>query len=262
MVQQLTLTAQIPSKSVSRLLLTLKTLTGNIQSDMNVHTVILKPRYPFMPEQIAGKVVQIESYRVRMNRIWEKGHPTSLVHNNIHTDVTILGDSITRRDNESLNSSIWTLQLSDIPAGGQNPVLIQNIYETTIYQTDDIIGYLDELGYIHETEFWTYGTRFYYGNVIIEITQIYVNDTAAVRDLEAEFSNKDITLTTLKLLDPSRSYHIKAYVNVSSLNDLESVAVGVKSLEALKKELSELVELKIPDRLAMDSRINSRIAQR
>ncbi|ODQ47533.1 hypothetical protein PICMEDRAFT_40924, partial [Pichia membranifaciens NRRL Y-2026] len=253
MVQQLSLTAQVASPRIERLLLTLETLTGNICSPMHQHSVILKPRYPFTPEPIPGKFIQIESYRIRMNRIWEKGFPKEFLNKDEkENEADVFGESITK-PNPNVNSSIWTLQLTDIPAGGKNSVLIQNIYETTIYQTDDVIGYLDELGYMHEAEFWTDGVRFYYGNVIIELSRLYIKADEMVID-----PVEDSETSKLSLLDPTGTCHVKAYVNVGALNDLESAAIGIKQLESLKKELSEIVELHIPDRTAMDSRINSR----
>lgn len=268
MVQQLSLTAQVPSSKIERLLLTLETLTGNISSPMHQHSVILKPRYPFTPELTPGKFLQIESYRIRMNRIWEDGFPSTFL-DETGEGLNVFGESITK-PNPNINSSIWTLQLTDIPAGGKNPVLIQNIYETTIYQTDDVIGYLDELGYMHEAEFWTDGVRFYYGNVIIELSHLYVlhsrQQSSAPIEVQEDGMVVDPTpqpeskTSRLCLLDSSGACHVKAYVNIGALNDLESAGVGIKQLELLKRELSEIVELRIPDRTAMDSRINSRIA--
>lgn len=262
MVQQLSLTAQVEKSKIQQLLLTLETLTGNISSPMHKHSVILKPRYPFTPENIPGKFNQIDSYRIRMNRIWEHGFPSNFTDSNNSIN-KITGESITK-PNENINNSIWTLQLSDIPAGGKNSTLIQNIYETTIYQTDDVIGYLDELGYMHEAEFWTDGVRFYYGNVILELSKIYVldnnNNNNKSTVIEADLSSQSLFESDLKLLDGSGNCHVKAYVNVGALNDLESAALGIKQLESLKKELLDIVELAIPDRTVMDSRINSRIA--
>lgn len=248
MVQQLSLLGQISESKIRRLILTLSTLTGNIHSEMNQHTVILKPRYPFTPEIVPGKVTQIESYRIRMNRIWESRYPLD-----ISARDDIKGDSITKQKKEFLNDSIWTLQLSDIPAGGNQPVLIQNLYETTIYETDDIIGYLDELGYMHETEFWSHGRRFFYGDVIIEVLRLFIIDSQSIEEVEDE-------RVKLKLLDDSGSYLVKAYVNVGTINDVENVTYGIKQLEKIKRILEEVIELHVPDRLAMDSRINSRIA--
>lgn len=246
-----------------------------------------------------------------MTRIWESGYVGTFGDevNEEEQDVAITGESITERSSSAgagatvgsggadsgINSSIWTIQLSDIPAGGKTPVLVQNIYETTIYQTDDVIGYLDELGYMHEAEFWKDGVRYYYGNVIIEVSRLYVldktatttsptpaNNTAAgaivvddddMNEVNAGAANnnndKDKAMDTdkvqkmgakLRLLDRSGQCSVKAFVNVGALNDLESAAVGIKQLESLKKELADIIELSIPDRTTMDSRMNSKIA--
>lgn len=196
-----------------------------------------------------------------MTRIWEFEETSS------ESD-PIVGQSIKER-HPSINDSIWTLQLSDIPAGGKTQVSIQNIYETTIYETDDIIGYLDELGYMHETEFWVKGMRFYFGDVIIELSRHYVIDdtiadqTGSSSDGAIEISDTNIkpkSSSNLKLLNPNGSYLLKTFVNVGEVTDLESVVIGTRQLDGLKKELEDIVLLRIPDRTSMDSRINSKIA--
>lgn len=253
MVQQLSLVALVKSNNLKKLLLTLKALTGQHAQPMHQHTVILKPRYPYTPDPSPGKVTHIESYRIRMTRIWEAEY-------SIDESESLFGDSI-KHQGDSINNSIWTLQLSDIPAGGKTQVSIQNMYETTIYETDDIIGYIDELGYMHETEYWVNGVRFYHGDVIIEVMRLFVADND--KDSEAslvDLSNESKDITALKLLNPTGCFMMKAFVNVGEVTDLESVAIGTRQLDNLKKELEEVVTLTIPDRTTMDSRINSRIA--
>lgn len=262
MVQQLSLAASALPGNLEKLLLTLKALTGQYAQPMHQHTIILRPRYPFTPEPAPGKVTQIESYRIRMTRIWDSDSKLTVSE-------TLFGESIKKQDT-SINDSIWTLQLSDIPAGGKTQVSIQNIYETTIYETDDIIGYLDELGYMHETEYWVNGVRFYYGDVIIELSRLYIQDdnknannassNEAQIDLTEETSVIDGAKSKLKLLNPNGSYFMKAFVNVGEVTDLESVAIATRQLDNLKKELEEVVTLRIPDRTSMDSRVNSKIA--
>mgnify|MGYP004706316583 CR=1 FL=1 len=250
MVQQLSLVSHIDDKQLNKLLLTLQALTGTKPFEIKRHTIILKPRNPFLPDPIPGKINQIESYKARITRIWNEndGYP-------------LKGDSIINQNN-GLNESIWTLQISDIPAGGENNVLIQNIYETTIYKTDDIIGYLEELGYMHEVEFWVKGWRFYYNNIIFEISKLLLIDNNSnnndddIINIDNESTNNTNNLIKLKDFDDKGVYSIKAFVNISSFNDLESVAIGKKNLLDLKSQLQDLIDLHIPDRLLMDSRIN------
>ncbi|KAG7735131.1 hypothetical protein KL948_000697 [Ogataea haglerorum] len=218
MVQQLSLYAATRSADV--LLITLESLTGMRPQPMEQHTVVLRPKFPFRPEQKAGKINQIESYRIRMTR---KGGAD---------DRELMSDLQSTR----WNNCIWTLQIADIPAAGKRPVLVQNLYETTIVQADDILGYMDELGYMPETEYWVRGVRFFYNDVIIEVFRVY------------HWKEQQ------ELLDPK--YQVRCVVNVARLNDLDSVARGTKQLEALKTELSGLIELDLYERTSLDGRVN------
>ncbi|GME83455.1 unnamed protein product [[Candida] boidinii] len=129
-----------------------------------------------------------------MSRVWDTPistlENTTTTTNTINTDKEkLLGDSIF--DESTRNDSIWTIQLSDIPAAGKRIVSTQAIYETTIFETDDIIGYIDELGFIPELEFWNKGVRFYYNDLIIEIFRLYIKSpvqppTAAEDEEEIE----------------------------------------------------------------------------
>lgn len=235
MVQQLSLASSFRDDQLNTVEKTLQALTGLRSEPLSRHTVILKPKFPYTPDSNA-KLNQVESYRVRMTRVWE-------------SDGQWTGESVF--DNNAITDSIWTIQLSDIPAGGNRPVSIQNIHEATIYKTDDIMGYMDELGYMPETEFWSKGQRFYYNDAVIELFRLYVKNQTSTDKL-----------VVLKLLDGSGSWQVRSFVNVSKLNDLDSVTKGVKELEALKKDLTGLIDLQVPDRADMDSRIGSRIAAR
>ncbi|GMG28182.1 unnamed protein product [Ambrosiozyma monospora] len=301
MVQQLSLVSSIPKSQYKVLMLCLESYTGMNPHPLRQHTVILKPKYPFTPEMAAGKVNQIESYRIRMTRVWDnpngfssnlkssseqqqnqvKTEPSS---DSTSTSATTSGDTDNSKPSPSSkqglkgepildtfppgtestrNSSIWTLQLSDIPAGGKRTVSIQNIYETTIYETDDIMGYVDELGYTPDIEFWNNGVRFYYNDIVIEVFRLYVHSRGGHgQQAGGGVGNGNVNgvhQVSLRLLDGSENYQVKCFVNVSKLNDLENVARGAKQLENLKNDLSGLLNLDVPDRISLDSRVNSRI---
>ncbi|GME98851.1 unnamed protein product [Ambrosiozyma monospora] len=294
MVQQLSLVSSIPKSQYKVLMLCLESYTGMNPHPLRQHTVILKPKYPFTPELAAGKVNQIESYRIRMTRVWDNPNGFSSnskssseqqqQQNQVKTEPLSDGSSTTTGNTDNSepkqglkgepildtfppgtestrNSSIWTLQLSDIPAGGKRTVSIQNIYETTIYETDDIMGYVDELGYIPDIEFWNNGVRFYYNDIVIEVFRLYVHSRGGQQPGNGigDGNTNGVHQVPLRLLDGSETYQVKCFVNVSKLNDLENVARGAKQLENLKNDLSGLLSLDVPDRISLDSRVNSRI---
>lgn len=287
MVQQLLLTASVSKAQFVPFKIALQTLTGMNPEPLARHTVILRPRFPYLPEKTTTKADPVETYRIRMTRVWDVADSGSMETNNTadenseevgkaaekventesmkqnttdgtsteagQSTHTLVADSVFDQSPEtSKNNSIWTIQLSDIPAAGKRPVSIQNIYEATIYKTDDVLGYVDELGYMPETEFWTRGLRFYYNDVVvIEVVRFYIS----TRSTGAQ--NGPVPL---RPVDKSASYHIRCFVDVANLNDLDNVARGVKQLEHLRTQLAGLIDLHVPDRRNMDSRLNSHIA--
>ncbi len=63
--------------------------------------------------------------------------------------------------------------------------------------------------------------------------------------------NNTTNLSEVRLVDPARTFFVKAYVNVEKITDLDSIAKGTNELEKLRYELIELFQLQIPDRNAM-----------
>lgn len=216
MVHQLSLVGSVPSTQYEITVQTLQLLSGMNPIDTQQHYVSLKPRFPFKPEFILGKLNQIDQYRVKLISSYT-GEKKSF-------------SSAELKDK-------WCLQILDIPNAGKRSTCQQNIYETLIVDTgahDDLNGFLEELGYIVDYEYWSRGVRFYYNNIIVEMYQISV--------LEANLTDE---------------WLIKCFVNVAKSTDVESINQAVKWLESFAKEVQGLFELVIPDRLTMDSRIQS-----
>lgn len=208
------------------------TITGFPGVEIRRQSVILTPRFPYDPPEQAGQINQIQSHKMRLTRVWDDSEdPISLLKKH-EKDVDLSG--------------VWTFQLSDIPIAGDNHFTNQNIHETTVYQSDDIFGYIDELGYKTETEFWTMGKRWYWGDIIIELTNLLVQDNEI--------------LDSLKLKPLSEKWMIRTMVNVLAINDIDSINRGKRQLEALKKEIFDVVKLTVPERSSMDSRVGSKLA--
>lgn len=138
--------------------------------------------------------------------------------------------------------------MSDIPLAGKRPHSSQAINEFTVEATDDLVGYLEELGLQPELEYWWKGFRFYHGHVLIEFFRIFVKNDS---DMDMEESAE----VDLRLLDPSGKYIVKASVSIESMSDLDSYQKASRELDNAKSELSGLFDLSIPDRMSMDSRI-------
>ncbi|ODV96853.1 hypothetical protein PACTADRAFT_32353 [Pachysolen tannophilus NRRL Y-2460] len=263
MVHQLSLVAEIPQPQYMLSVSTLAAITGMTPEDLSLHVVLLKPKFPFNPEIQAGKVNQIEQYRIRITSSFDSSSGTQ---QRAQAQAQLESQSIFEfnKNSNDLTSRKWTIQVSEIPSAGRRTVSSQNIYESTIVNTgahNDLIGYLDELGYSLETEFWIKGVRFYHNDIIIEIYRIYVkSDNISTVIVPIGEKEQDLAkLYKLELLDKTGKFFVKCFVNVERQTGVESITKANKQLDLLKNELSGLIDLEIPDRIAMDSRVNSKI---
>ncbi|CEP24946.1 unnamed protein product [Cyberlindnera jadinii] len=133
----------------------------------------------------------------------------------------------------------WILQATDIPSAGKRKTLTQNLVESCIVlkESQNIESMFDKLGYTVEKEFVVRGQRWCYGNVVIKVFQVLVGEERTPLD---------------------SSYVVKCFVNVDKTTDVELLQRSTQELLSLKNELTGLIELEIPDRNSMDSRIGIR----
>lgn len=141
-----------------------------------------------------------------------------------------------------IDKTNWCLSISDIPAAGNNrKVSMQNINETVIKELSganvSISKFMNELYYQIEYKYINVGIKFYLRhNIILELIKIWDID-----------SQRQIT---------HGGFYIRAYTNVNKATDIDYLDFAEKMLMNLKKDLTNYVELEIPDRKLMDSRIN------
>lgn len=105
-----------------------------------------------------------------------------------------------------------------------------------------------KLGYEFDYEYWLSGYSYVLGEVVVKLFRIAVLDQVA----------DPAATANLKLLDSSAKWTVKAYVNVAQLTDLDGLSKASAQLEKLQNEIAPIVALKVPDRLAFDSRVMAR----
>ncbi|CAI4500381.1 BAH_G0020660.mRNA.1.CDS.1 [Saccharomyces cerevisiae] len=138
--------------------------------------------------------------------------------------------------------SPWSLQISDIPAAGNNrSVSMQTIAETIILSSagknSSVSSLMNGLGYVFEFQYLTIGVKFFMKHgLILELQKIWQIEEAG---------NSQIT---------SGGFLLKAYINVSRGTDIDRINYTETVLMNLKKELQGYIELSVPDRQSMDSR--------
>lgn len=110
---------------------------------------------------------------------------------------------------------------------------------------DSFLQFLEDLGYNVINQYWIKGVRFFHGDIVIEIFKVFIRDDQLPSD----------DRIPLKLLDESNTFQIKAFINIPRSTDVELINQGIKQLTQLQEYLKKLIQLQMPDRIYMDSRV-------
>lgn len=131
MVHQLLLCSSISQSNYIQTVSTLQALTGVLHpQDIATYTLLTKPHNVFKPKVEPGKVNQIEQYYMRCTTTWNDNdamrlnlaQPIDPTQSDIRVERLFSGKKVNH----------WTLQISDMPNAGKNPVLAHNFYESTV----------------------------------------------------------------------------------------------------------------------------------
>ncbi|CCF60521.1 hypothetical protein KAFR_0K01670 [Kazachstania africana CBS 2517] len=256
MVQQLSLFGAIDDDSYSLFVSTITTLSGNPPILFARLSTIWKPNPEYEINNTNSKNQLVEKARINVSKTLSLNSfnlPESEImdYNLLKTlpndENTGIIDS--SRINEILQSkdlSAWSFAISDIPASASSnnrKVSVQNISETVLLSStgssSNLTHFMNELAYVSEFKYVTIGIKFNLKhNLIIELQKIWnVND---------ENSNTQIT---------KGGFLIKAFINVAKATDVDKINHNESVLLNLQKELQGYVNLSIPDRSSMDSRM-------
>ena len=146
----------------------------------------------------------------------------------------------------------WRVRGEGLPDPAAKTVISQSVAETD----------LDEMGlakfrpgsdsYGQVSQYASSGVRFVHQNVIVYMTRLYKTSTASdVDPLDALPPALDNSM----LLDSSGAWLVEVCVRVDDGGNSALRDKAVKELEGFKRELEGAVDLRVPDRLALDPRV-------
>tara|TARA_R110002003_G_scaffold52_24_gene4582 strand:- start:16857 stop:17294 length:438 start_codon:yes stop_codon:yes gene_type:complete len=110
--------------------------------------------------------------------------------------------------------------------------------------------------YSFVTEYYVEGHRFILGNVVIFLHRIL--HEPGVRSVEEAPKTKLPSFAALQLLDLSGAYILEAKVRVQDFKEATILESGVNELKDFQKQMRGCVELSLPDRLSLDTRVKYR----
>lgn len=92
-----------------------------------------------------------------------------------------------------------------------------------------------------------------HGNVIILLHRVL--HEPGVRNVEEAPKINLPSFAGLELLDPSGAYMLEAKVRVQDFNNASVLESGVNELKKFQNQMKGCVELVLPDRLGLDTRV-------
>ncbi|SMN17969.1 similar to Saccharomyces cerevisiae YGR104C SRB5 Subunit of the RNA polymerase II mediator complex [Maudiozyma saulgeensis] len=279
MVQQLSLFSSIDDKSYDLFIATLTTLSGNPPILYSKLSTVWIPNPSYQIEGVNSKNQLVEKNRIKVSKelplemlkefstasgnamkynheILKKLRDDSLpieyveLQNMINENKTKRSVDAMEVDDEETtkpdtkNKYAWNISISDIPAAGNNrKVSMQTINESILLShvgaNSSLQKMLNELGYVFQYQYVTVGARFNLKhNLIVESQKIWNIGSS---------SKQQIT---------KNGFLIKAFINVDKATDIDRMNLTETVLLNLQKELQGYVELTVPDRKSMDSRMD------
>ncbi|CDO93943.1 unnamed protein product [Kluyveromyces dobzhanskii CBS 2104] len=252
MVQQLALFSAIEDESYALCVETLTILSSNRPKLFANFSNVYKPNPILQIEKVNAKNQLVEQTRVKLSTAIPLSNLGDGAELNYHFMEKLDKDEIeTFNVNNFIHETVannrnhWSFQISDIPAAGNNRKLSnQTIHESVLQSSNgSVSSFIDELGYVNDYQFITVGVKFQFqSGVIMEIYKIW------------QVVQKDDAVS-MKLLTKD-GFMVKAMYNVNKSTDIESLNSGSQLLLKLKVDLRDYIDLDIPDRKCLDTRLN------
>lgn len=149
----------------------------------------------------------------------------------------------------------WRLREEGLPDPAAKTVISQSVAERELEEAEKVKftpGSGDE-AYKHISQYLSAGTRFVHHNIIIHLTRLHT--TATPTDANPMDSPPPQGLENRSLLDPSGAWLLEVCVRVDDGGNAALRDKAVKGLEGFRREVEGAVDLRVPDRLALDPRV-------
>ncbi|KAG8624254.1 hypothetical protein KVT40_007321 [Elsinoe batatas] len=147
----------------------------------------------------------------------------------------------------------WMARTQEIPEPETKNVVLRRVTEESI-TGKDIKGYVEGGKYRFVNEYLTEGHRFVYRDVVLHLHRVLVTKTSSPGD---GMSTTLPALEDLALLDASGAFVLEATVRVEDRSKPALVQGAMEQLLALRNELKGAIELRVPERLSMDTRVRN-----
>ena len=143
----------------------------------------------------------------------------------------------------------WVLRSEQTPEPGSPAVISRGVTESNL-RDSDAVAFGDPSKYRLTAQYIASGHRFIQNNTIIRIYRIlpYTSETSPLLRAPP-------VVAELTPLDPSGAYIVEACIRVEDRSNARLNDQATKELLEFKKTLDGAIDLHVPDRLALDTRV-------
>ncbi|KAF4553299.1 Med18-like protein [Elsinoe fawcettii] len=151
----------------------------------------------------------------------------------------------------SVMGEAWTVRTQEIPEPETKNVVLRKVEEEEI--TGSEVGrFEDGEKFRFVNEYFTEGFRFVYRDTVLHLYRVLV---AQPEEGNMGMRKKLPALEEMTLLDGSGAFVLEATVRVEDRSKPALVQTATEQLLALRNELKGAIDLRVPERLSMDTRL-------
>ncbi|KAK1817614.1 hypothetical protein LTR12_008027 [Friedmanniomyces endolithicus] len=148
----------------------------------------------------------------------------------------------------------WTFRTEDVPLPGM-PSFVSRATTESVLGEAELEKFRQGNGWYKYINQYlaTPGHRFVHNNIIVRMGRILSvpDGTGALEPLDAPIP----TLSDCEPIDPSGTYYFEACVRVEDGGNSKLVERATAELMAFKKQVEGAIDLRVPERLALDTRV-------
>lgn len=144
----------------------------------------------------------------------------------------------------------WRLRVEQTPDPSIKDHTAREVAESDV---SDVKAFEDAGAYRFVGQHYILGHRFVKGNVIVRIFRVLMTEQQLPADKVLE--GPPLSISDLRVLDPSGTYMVEVSVRMEDRKNTAIASQAVAELESFKKNVEGVIDLRVPDRLALDTRV-------
>jgi mediator of RNA polymerase II transcription subunit 18 len=164
--------------------------------------------------------------------------------------VQITSDSGSDPPKESAATGQWRLRVEQTPDPSVKDHTAREVVEADVR---DVKPFLDTASYRLLGQQYTLGHRFVSGNVVVRIFRVLVTTRQVPAD--AILEGPPLSVQELEVLDASGTFMVEVSVRVEDRKNTKIAEQAVGELMGFKRSVEGVIDLRVPDRLALDTRV-------